>query len=136
MTENFSGMSNEPSQQTADQARKLIVGVWAPVEGNPKETMEYAADGSVRMAMFGGMLSMDGVYRFISGDVIEINWGVSVGDAAEKVVGAINEQLAQTPDAPQVRVVQTSILQVTVTETELKTLHLEKGRVGHFRRIQ
>jgi hypothetical protein len=42
--------------------------------------------------------------------------------------------LAQTPDAPQVRVVQQSVLAVLVTETELKTLHLEKGRVGQFRR--
>jgi len=133
MTENFNEMNGK---QTADQVRQWIVGVWAPVTGNPNETVEYRADGSVRMGMFGGMLSMDGVYRFVSDDVVEIRWGVSVSDEAEQVIGAINEGLAEMPDASQVRVVQTSILQVAVTETELKTLHLEKERVGHFRRVQ
>jgi|ERR1051326_1164095 hypothetical protein len=136
MTESFNEMFNEPSQETASRARQLIVGVWVPVAGYPNETMEYRADGSVRMGMFGGMLSMDGVYRFIFDEVIEIRWGVSVSDEAEQVIGAIKEHLAETPDTPQVRVVQTSILQVAVTEVELKTLHLEKGRVGHFRRVR
>lgn len=136
MTENFNLLFNESDQEAASQARQLIVGVWAPVAGHPNETMEYRADGSVRMGMFGGLLSMDGVYRFISDEVVEIHWGVSVSDEAEQVIGAINEHLAETPGAPQMRVVQTSILQVAVTETELKTLHLEKWRVGHFRRVR
>jgi hypothetical protein len=35
----------------------------------------------------------------------------------------------------KLRVVQRSVLQVSVTESELKTLHIEKGRMGHFRRV-
>jgi hypothetical protein len=114
--------------------RRLLVGIWMPVDGNPKETMEYRADSAVRMKMFGGLLHMDGSYRFIENDIIEINWGVLPSPEAEQVIEAVNEQLAQTPEAPQVRVVQRSVLAISVTETELHTFHLEKGRVGHFRR--
>jgi len=112
-----------------------LVGIWAPVSGNPAETMEYRADGSVRMAMFGGAYHMAGSYRFVEPDVIEIGWGISPSAEADKVVGALNEGLTESGAGVRLGVVRTSVLQVMVTESELKTLHLEKGRIGHFRRI-
>lgn len=115
--------------------RRLLVGVWEPVAGNPAETIEYGADGAVRVKMFGGLLHMDGSYQFLADGIIEIRWGISPSEEAEIVVAAINEQLAETPEAPQVNIVQRSILAVTVTETELHTFHLEKNRAGHFRRV-
>jgi hypothetical protein len=124
----------ETLNDATEMTRRLLVGIWEPVEGNPKETMEYHADGAVRMKMFGGLLHMDGSYHFIADDTIEINWCVSPSLEAEQVIAAVNEQLAQKPEAPQVRVVQRSVLAISVSETELHTLHLEKGRVGHFRR--
>jgi hypothetical protein len=114
--------------------RRLLVGIWEPMEGNPNETVEYRADGAVCLKMFGGLLPMEGCYRFITENIIEIQWGIAPSPEAEEVIATINDHLAQTPDAPQVRVVQQSVLAVLVTETELKTLHLEKGRVGQFRR--
>ena len=38
-------------------ANSLLVGLWIPVEGNAKETIEYRDDHTVRMALFGGMIS-------------------------------------------------------------------------------
>ena len=124
----------ETRNDNLEMTRRLLAGIWAPVDGNPNETVEYFADGAVQMKMFGGMLSMDGVWHFIADDKIEINWGVSVSPEAEQVIGAINDQLVQMPDAPQMRVVQRSVLAILVSETDLTTFHLEKGRVGRFRR--
>ncbi len=124
----------ETRNDTPEMTRHLLVGVWVPIEGNPNETVEYRADGAVQMKMFGGMLSMDGVWHFIANDTIEINWGVSVGPEAEQVIASVNDQLAQMPEAPQMRVVQRSVLAILVSETDLTTFHLEKARVGRFRR--
>jgi hypothetical protein len=112
-----------------------IVGVWAPVTGNPKETIEYHADGTVRMALFGGLLHMEGDYRFVQPDVVEIDWRSSPSADAEAVIGAVNRTLDEEGATARVRAVQKSVLKVTVTENELKTLHVEKGRTGHFRRL-
>jgi hypothetical protein len=112
-----------------------IVGVWAPVSGNPNETIEYRADGTVRMAMFGGLLHMEGDYRFVQPDVVEIDWRSSPSADAEAVIGAVNKTLGEEGVTAQVRIVRKSVLQVTVTDNELKTLHVEKGRTGHFRRL-
>lgn len=112
-----------------------IVGIWAPVSGNPADTMEYRDDGTVRMAMFGGAYHMEGSYRFIEPDVVELAWGISISPEAENVVGVLNNQLQENGAATRLGVVRKSVLQVSVTESELKTLHLEKGRFGRFRRI-
>lgn len=112
----------------------LLVGIWAPVSGNPADTMEYRADGTVRMAMFGGAYHMEGSYRFTEPDVIELAWGISVSPEAENVIGVLNNRLQENGAAARLGVVRKSVLQVSVTESELKTLHLEKGRIGHFRR--
>jgi hypothetical protein len=112
-----------------------IVGVWAPVSGNPADTIEYRPDGTVRMAMFGGLYHMEGSYRFIQSDMVEIGWHGPVSAEAEDVIGSVNQRLEEKGVTAQLRVVQKSVLQVTVTENELKTLHIEKGRIGHFRRV-
>ncbi len=117
-----------------ESVQNLIVGVWVPVNGNPNETIEYRADGTVRMAMFGGLLHMEGSYRFVQPDVIEIHWHAPSTAGVEEVIRAVNERLDEEGVPSQVRAVQKSVLQVVVTERELKTLHLEKGRTGHFRR--
>jgi hypothetical protein len=57
--------------------------------------MEYRADGTVRMAMFGGAYHMDGSYRFIEPEVIELAWGISISPEAENVVGALNKGLTE-----------------------------------------
>ena len=124
----------EALNDATEITRRLLAGIWVPVEGNPNETVEYWADGAVQMKMFGGMLSMDGVWHFLADDIIEINWVVSVSPEAEQVIESVNDQLAQMPEAPQVRVVQRSVLAILVSETDLTTFHLEKARVGHFRR--
>lgn len=112
-----------------------IVGMWAPVSGNPAETMDDRADGIVRMAVFGGAYHMEGCYRFVEPEVIEIAWGISVSPEAENVVGVLNNRLQENGAGEKLAVVRKSVLQVSVTEGELKTLHIEKGRIGHFRRI-
>jgi hypothetical protein len=96
--------------------------------------MEYRANGTVRMGLFGGAFFMEGSYRFIEPNVIEIEWGGSPSPDAESLVGTINENLTEAGAGAQVRIVQKTVLQVTVTDNDLKTIHLEKGRVGHFRR--
>ena len=113
----------------------LLVGIWAPVSGNPADTMEYRADGTVRMAMFGGAYNMDGSYRFIEPDVVELAWGASISPEAENVVSVVSNRLQENGVGAKLAVVRKSVLQVSVTESELKTLHIEKGRIGHFRRI-
>lgn len=118
-----------------ETTENLIVGVWAPVTGNPADTMEYRADGTVRMAMFGGAYHMNGTYRFAELDVIEIGWGVSPSAEAINVVNTVNHGLQEKGADAHLGIVTRSVLQVTVTEDELKTLHIEKGRVGHFRRV-
>ena len=105
-----------------------IVGLWAPVSGNPVETMEYRADGTVRMAVFGGAYHMDGSYRFIEPDVIELAWGASISPEAENVVSIVNNRLQENGVEAKLAVVRKSVLQVSVTEGELKTLNIEKGR--------
>ena len=112
-----------------------IVGIWAPVSGNPAETMEYRDDGIVRMAVFGGAYHREGCYRFVEPDVIEIAWGISVSPEAENVVGVLNDRLEEKGAGARLAVVTKSVLQVMMTESQLKTLHVDKGRIGHFRRI-
>ncbi len=111
-----------------------IVGVWAPVDGNPSETIAYRADCTVSMAIFGGLLHMEGSYSFVALDVIEINWYTASAEA-ENVVSAVNEKLDEEGVPTRVRSVQTSVLRVRVTGDELQTIHLEKGTVGHFKRV-
>lgn len=113
----------------------LLVGTWAPVSGNAADTMEYRADGTVRMAMFGGAYHMDGSYRFIEPDVVELAWGASISPEAENVVSVVSNRLQENGVGAKLAVVRKSVLQVSVTESELKTLHIEKGRIGRFRRI-
>lgn len=113
----------------------LLVGTWAPVAGNPADTMEYRANGSVRMAMFGGACHMGGTYRFVEPDVVELAWGDSISPEAENVVGAVNDQLEENGVEARLGVVRKSILRVAVSEDQLVTVHVEKGRIGHFRRI-
>lgn len=121
--------------ETEPVGENLIVGVWAPISGNPAETMEYGADGSVRMAILGGEYHMPGRYRFIEPDVIELAWGESVVPEAENVIGAINSQLQERGVKANLGVVRKSLLGIAVSENELITLHLDKGRVGRFRRV-
>lgn len=125
----------EMLSDNTELTRRWLVGVWAPVSGSPAETVEYRADGTVRIKMFGGLLHMDGSYRFLANGIIEICWGVARDKEAEQVVDALNEHLSKLPEAPQVNIVQRSILAITATETELHTFHLEKERVGYFRRV-
>lgn len=113
----------------------LLIGTWAPVSGNPADTMEYRADGRVRMAIFGGAYHMGGYYRFIEPNVVELSWGDSVSPEVENVVGKVNSQLEKTGIEAQLGVVRKSILKVEVSEDQLVTVHLDKGRIGHFRRI-
>jgi uncharacterized protein YndB with AHSA1/START domain len=115
-------------------ADKGIVGIWAPLSGNPTDTMEYRADGTIRMAMFGGAYHMEGSYRFIEPDVIELAWGASISPDAENVVSIVNNRLQENGVGAKLAVVRKSVPQVSVTESELKTFHLDKGRIGHFRR--
>jgi uncharacterized protein YndB with AHSA1/START domain len=112
-----------------------IVGIWAPVSGNPADTMEYRADGTVRMAMFGGAYHMEGSYRFIEPDVVELAWGASISPEAGNVVRVVSNRLQENGVEAKLAVVKKSVLQISVTESELKTLHLEKGRIGHFHRV-
>jgi hypothetical protein len=121
--------------KTNETIQSTLVGVWAPVSGNSADTMEYRANGTVRMAMFGGLYHMEGSYRFIQPDTIEIGWHGPVSAEAEEVVQAVNQSLDEQGVTAKLRVVQRSVLQVSVTENELKTLHIEKGRLGHFRRV-
>jgi hypothetical protein len=119
----------------SESIEKLIIGVWAPVAGNPQETFDYRADGTVRMALFGGLLHMGGRYRFIAPEVIEINWQASPSAEAKDVIGAVNKKLDHESSPAGVRIVQQTVMRVQVTGDELQTLQLEKGRVGHFRRV-
>jgi uncharacterized protein YndB with AHSA1/START domain len=96
--------------------------------------MEYRADGTIRMAMFGGAYHMEGSYRFIEPDVIELAWGASISPDAENVVSIVNNRLQENGVGAKLAVVRKSVPQVSVTESELKTFHLDKGRIGHFRR--
>jgi hypothetical protein len=118
-----------------DNFETLLIGIWAPVSGNPADTMEYRADGSVRMAMFGGAYHMGGYYRFIEPDVVELAWGDSVSPEAENVVGELNNRLQEKGVGASLGVVRKSALRVAVSEDQLVTVHLDKGRIGHFRRI-
>jgi hypothetical protein len=128
----FGGDKNSPGESNPGEA---IVGVWAPVEGNPKETMEFRQDGTVRMALFGGAFSRDGRYRFVEKNVVAIDWADKPSSEADAVLGSLNERLAEQGNEFQVRYHQQTVLQVDVTPTELKTLHVEKQRRGHFRRV-
>ena len=88
------------------------------------------------MATFGGFLQMNGAYRFVRDGVVELSWSDNPSKEAEGVVDAINEHLEQTHAAPQVKIVRKSVMQVEVTATELTTIHVEKGRIGRFHRVQ
>lgn len=116
-----------------EDIKSLLVGVWAPVDGNPRETITYRNNGTASMVMFGGLLHMNGGYSFIEPDVIKINWYASPSAEAEEVINAVNESGEIAPAS--VRIVKQSVMRIQVTEDELKTLHLEKGRVGHFYRV-
>lgn len=113
----------------------LIVGTWVPVSGNPADTLEYGADGSVRMSMFSGAYHMGGTYRFIEPDVVELAWGNSVSPEAKNVVGVVNDQLQEKGIDASLKVVRKSVLKVAVSEDQLFTVHLDKGRISHFRRV-
>jgi hypothetical protein len=113
----------------------LIIGVWAPAGGNPRETITYRSDRTVSMAMFGGLLHMEGLYSFVKPDVIETIWYASPSAEADKVIGALNESLDEGRVAIKVRIVEKSVMRVHVSEDELQTTHLEKGRVGNFYRV-
>jgi hypothetical protein len=78
---------------------------------------------------------MERSYYFIEPNVVELAWGASISPGAENVVRVVSNRLQENGVATRLGVVRKSILQVSVTESELKTLHLEKGRIGHFRRI-
>jgi hypothetical protein len=123
-----------PSGPSADWFNPLLIGVWAPVDGNPRETIEYRIDRTVRMALFGGLLAREGRYQFVQEDVVRIDWQDNPDPDGEAVLGAVNEQLAAQGHGIEVRPHQQTVLQIEVTQTELKTLHLEKQRTGHFRR--
>jgi hypothetical protein len=114
-------------------ANSLLVGLWIPIEGSAKETIEYRDDHTVRMAMFGGMVHLTGHYQFLDKDIVQIDWDNQPSPDASAVVKRLNQGAAEGQTAP-VRVVQQTVLQITVTDTELNTLHVEKGRRGHFRR--
>jgi hypothetical protein len=114
-------------------ANSLLVGLWIPVEGNAKETIEYRDDHTVRMALFGGMVHLTGRYQFLDKDTVQIDWDNQPSPDANAVLDRLNQGTAQGQTAP-VRLVQRTVLQITVTNTELNTLHVEKGRRGHFRR--
>lgn len=116
-------------------ANPMLVGVWAPVAGNPKETIEYGCDGSVRMAMFGGVLHMTGRYTFLDNNTIQIDWDGRPSADATAVVGTLNKSLANQGLGVQARIVTQTVLEIDVNESELKTLHVEKGRRCHFRRV-
>lgn len=120
---------------TKEEYDSSIVGIWAPVSGNAAETVEYRADGTVKMAILGGAYHMEGKYRFIDPTIIEIEWGVAPSEQAEKVVGTVNDRLTESGAGAQLGIVTKSVLLVAATEEELATLHLGKGRIGHFRRV-
>jgi hypothetical protein len=52
-----------------------------------------------------------------------------------EVLGAVNERLDEAGAPARVRVVRRMVLRVPVTETELKTVHVEKDRIALYRRI-
>lgn len=87
------------------------------------------------MAILGGAYHMEGKYRFIDPTIIEIEWGVAPSKQAEKVVGTLNDRLTESGAGAQLGIVTKSVLLVAATEEELATLHLGKGRIGHFRRV-
>ncbi len=115
-------------------ANPLLVGTWVPAQGNPKEAAEYRDDGTVRMAMFGGMLHMTGRYRFIGKDTVRIEWDGQPSRDADEALEALNRGMAG--HGVQARAVRETVLRITVTETELTTLHVEKGRTGRFVRVR
>jgi hypothetical protein len=113
-----------------------IIGVWALIDGNPRETTEFRADGTVEMLAFGGLLKMNGIWHLVNSDLVEIRWHAAPAPEAAMVIGAINEKLAKEPSAPQVRQLEQTVWWFSVTGNEMTTLLLEKGRVGYYRRVQ
>ena len=85
------------------------------------------------MALLGGMVHLTGHYQFLDKDTVQIDWDNQPSPDASAVLDRLNQGAAQGQTAP-VRLVQRTVLQITVTDTELNTLHVEKGRRGHFRR--
>jgi hypothetical protein len=123
------------SEKLKQLLQHLLVGVWEPMSGNPAETLEFRADGTVCLLMLGGLLPLHGRYQHTDDIVLEIEWEVTPSAEAEDVVAALNASLAETPAAPQVSIKRRTKLNFAVTPTELHTHEVEKQRYGHFRRV-
>lgn len=76
-----------PSGGSADWFNPLLLGVWAPTEGNPRETVEYRIDRTVRMALFGGLLAREGRYQFVERDVVQMTGRTSLAPMRRRCWG-------------------------------------------------
>jgi hypothetical protein len=116
-------------------AGRLLVGVWSPTTGDPHDTLEYRADGTVRLGLYGGRTYLDGRYRFVGEGLVLIDWDVPSAAEPDMLFDYLNDRLAKMEGAPQMRLVRQTTLRVEVTPTELRTRHADQGATGLFRRV-
>jgi hypothetical protein len=116
-------------------ADRLLVGVWSPASGDPKETVEYRSDGTIRLALYGGRAHLHGRYRFLGERLLQIDWDIACQEDEDPLTDYLNDHLAELEGAPQMRLVRQTVLRVEVTPTELRTLQPGKERTGRFRRV-
>jgi uncharacterized protein (TIGR03066 family) len=60
----------KPAEQVASGHRALIIGKWSPAESKDKATIEFTKDMKLKIA--GDQISLDGSYRFIDDNTIEV----------------------------------------------------------------
>jgi uncharacterized protein (TIGR03066 family) len=105
----FKGVgAGEPARPVPGRNRELIVGKWEGGDGPQKAVLEFMKDGKLRMNA--GAFNLDGVYKFLDDDNIE----VGLGEGGQRI--AVK-------------------LKIKVTDTELETTD-EKGKVEKLRRVR
>jgi hypothetical protein len=120
---------------TGGEQGASLVGTLVPVDGDPRETFEFGADGSIRISIFRGSLRKTGVYRFTSPGVVEIDWGGLPSPGARQAIDQLNEGLAEAGADIQLGVVDRVRFEIEIDDERLVVRHAEKGRHGRYRRV-
>src|SRR5688500_7780461 len=89
-----------------------LVGPWAPIDGDPRETFEFGADGTMSMSLFRGSLRKAGSYRFAAPGLVEIAWDGTPSSGAREALDQINEGLAEAGGDIQLGVVDRTQLEI------------------------
>lgn len=82
----------------AETAKDLIIGKWQPTEkGGEKAIIEFTKDGKVKVVS--DKLTLDGTYKFVKDDQIEVTMSVQGKDSTVKLtVKVTKDELTTTEE--------------------------------------